>query len=106
MFYSFRRTTRQKTLKLVYMKFLRYKNAESHELRNRTILPNACILSVFTFLFTKPQITCKTSFLWEKMTLQEKCLLSLFERVRKKSRAITLHGNKTNFYQKLAFKCF
>ncbi len=42
----------------------------------------------------------------KKKTLPEKCLLSVFERDMQqstKSRRITLHGNKTNFYEELDF---
>ncbi len=43
----------------------------------------------------------------KKVTLLEKCLLSVFFFfLALKSRAIILHGNKTNFYEELAFKCF
>ncbi len=65
---------------------------------------------VFCILVTKTQIARKTSFMWKKnMILPEKCLwvfLSVFGNKALKSRAMTLHGNKTNFYQELPFKIF
>ncbi len=70
-----------------------------------------CILSVFHILnYENPKLHAKLALCGEKKkTLPEKCLLSVFERDMQqstKSRTITLHGNKTNFYEELAFKCF
>ncbi len=45
----------------------------------------------------------------KKMTFQKKCIFNVFERDMQqstKSRTITLHGNKTNFYEELVFNCF
>ncbi len=43
------------------------------------------------------------------MILPEQCPLSVFSMLGNKTlkrRAITIHKNKTNFYQEIAFKCF
>ncbi len=68
-------------------------------------------LVLFTFLVTKnPKLHAKRALGGEKKkTLPEKCLLSDFEcdmQQSTKSRTITLHGNKSNFYEELDFKFF
>ncbi len=51
--------------------------------KNRTTLLNACILSAFHILsYQNPKLHAKAPLCETKMTLPEKCLLSVFERDR------------------------
>ncbi len=54
--------------------------------------------------YQNPKLHAKLA-LWEKNDISKK-LLSVIGNKAVKSTGITLHGNKTNFYQELAFKCF
>ncbi len=67
------------------------------------------VSSVFFTFLTKSQIACETSFMWEKNYITRSVFwvfLSVLGNKALKSRAITLHGNKTNFDQELAIMCF
>ncbi len=56
--------------------------------------------------YQKPKFNAKLALSGKKMTLPEKCLwvfLSVLGNKALESMAITIHGNKTNFYEELAF---
>ncbi len=53
---------------------------------------------------TKLALCGKNNDITRKVSFE--CFLSVLGNKALKSRVITLHGNKNNFYQELAFKCF